>query len=286
MKFWKLHALGNNFIFVLNEAWANYPELAIALCNPRTSVGGDGLLGIDMAGPEPLVRMWNPDGSEDFCGNGLCCSAHLLDHLGHGLITRLRTPNRDVGITFESLDASNAKVAVTIPRGTFNWRDVPLDLAHGRTDGTFAEFQVEGSWVQTVSLNNGNMHSILLVKALPDDATFQRLGPLIETHPIFPNRTNVVWCVPENGRLRLRIWERGVGETLACGTGAAAAAEVCERVGLTEMRTMIVEMPGGNAEVSLNSDHVSMQTITTIAFEGALIDRIYGTIYPEPSFDC
>jgi diaminopimelate epimerase len=273
MKFWKLHALGNNFVFVLSESGVNYPELAVTLCNLRTAVGGDGLLGIDLTGPEPLVRMWNPDGSEDFCGNGLCCSAHLLDHLGHGPIKRLRTPNRDVGITFAAIDPTRAQVAVTIPRGIFDWQDVPLDLAHGRTDGSYAEFQIDGAWVQTLSLNNGNMHSILLVESLPDEATFQRLGPQIENHPIFPNRTNVIWCVPENGHLRLRIWERGVGETLSCGTGAAAAAEACERAGLTETKSFVVEMPGGQAEVSLNSDHVSMQTITTIAFEGTLIDR-------------
>ncbi len=274
MKIWKMHALGNNFVFVLSDPGLKYPELAVSICNRQMSVGSDGLLAIDLDGPVPLIRMWNPDGTEDFCGNGLCCAAHLLNHLGRGPVEQLRTPDKDVGIMFTAIDHATAQVAVSIPRGTYDIKEIPLDLTHGNSDGTFTEFQIDGIWQKAISLNNGNMHTILVVPELPNEAVFQRLGPQIENHPIFPNRTNVIWCVPGKDRLQLRIWERGVGETLACGTGAAAAVEACDRAGFTTARAMKVEMPGGDAEVCLNSDSVSMTTRTTVVFEGRLIERI------------
>lgn len=271
MRIWKLHALGNNFVFVRHEEALDYEKLAVDLCRRDVSVGADGLLSIDFAASPPMVRMWNPDATPDFCGNGLCCAALLVQHAAGQDVSLLDTPFTAVPVRLERTDGRSARVTIRIRHPDFDPRTIPLETAHG--------VAVEGGWriraddrtFHVVPVSNGNMHTAIFVDELPTEEEFSRYSPLIETHPLFPYKTNVLWCAVKDGRLRMRIWERSVGETFSCGTGAAAAVAICAYAGHDLPRTVEVVMPGGIAHVSLGEDGVELTTRATLVFEGNLI---------------
>ena len=273
-RFWKLNALGNHFVFAIHDAAIDHPALARRICPVATGVGADGLLTIDLASSPPMVRMWNPDGTTDFCGNGLCCAAQLVDFLGHDRLEWLDTPIRAVPVKVRRLSRTTACVTVGMERGTFDPSLVPLAIEHALPVQSGYEIVVAGEVVRLYPVNNGNMHSIILTDQLPPDALFSQLGPLIENHPLFPYRTNVLWCVLGRDEVRMRIWERGVGETLSCGTGAAAVFSVCERLGLLTDGSLAIATIGGIAEVKAENEHLSLTTRVTLTFEGAMIEAM------------
>lgn len=271
MRFWKLHVLSNNFVFLLHNQMVDYSILAQRICHRQKSIGADGLLTLDLSAAVPRVRMWNPDGTPDFCGNGLCSATHLLRHLGWPRVAELRSQDQLIRVRLEPLDRFSSRVSIDIDRGSFE----PLRgfaAASDRFDGKFLTIVAGGEAIRIVPLFNGGMHSIVVCQDLPGDAEFFRLGPVIECHPAFPDRTNVIWCVPGVDALQLRIWERGVGETFACGTGAAAALSACHRIGAVDFTTGLARMAGGEALVSLQAAVVRLTTVATMVFEGDLLD--------------
>lgn len=275
MRIWKLHALGNNFVFVLHDDRADYPKLAGLLCRRDISVGADGLLSLDLASSPPMVRMWNPDGTPDFCGNGLCCAAHLARFLTRRDVSLLQTPVTAVPVSVEEIDSCSARVAIRIGRPTFDPEAIPLSAAHGASIGLGRRIEVDDRTFEVIPSSNGNIHTVLFVDELPTDEVFERYSPRIETHPLFPLKTNVLWCLVEDGKLHMRIWERSVGETFSCGTGAAAAVAICESAGYALPSAMEVVMRGGTAQVSLAPDGVELATRATLVFEGELIGQAW-----------
>jgi diaminopimelate epimerase len=273
MRIWKLHALGNNFVFVLHDDQVDYPKLAGLLCRGDISVGADGLLSLDLASWPPMVRMWNPDGTEDFCGNGLCCAAHLARFVTGREVTLLRTPLTPVPVSVEEIDSCSVRVKIRIRRPTFDAAAIPLSVAHGPMVGRGRRIEVDDRVFEVIPSSNGNIHTVLFVDELPTDEYFERYSPRIETHPLFPHKTNVLWCLVQNDQLHMRIWERSVGETFSCGTGAAAAVAICEYVGHALPPVVEVVMRGGTAQVSLTADAVDLATQATLIFEGELIGR-------------
>jgi diaminopimelate epimerase len=271
MRIWKLHALGNNFVFVRHEATVDYEKLAVALCRRDVSVGADGLLSIDFASSPPMVRMWNPDATPDFCGNGLCCAALLIHHAVGRDVDFLDTPLTPVPVRIELTDGHSARVTIRIRHPDFDPRTIPLEVAHGVGVERGWRIQAEDRTFDVVPANNGNMHTVIFVDELPTEAVFSRYSPLIETHPLFPRKTNVLWCAVKESRLQMRIWERSVGETFSCGTGAAAAVAIFGYAGHDLPRTVEVVMRGGSAHVSLAEDGVELTTRATLVFEGNLI---------------
>ncbi|MDQ1159484.1 diaminopimelate epimerase [Sphingomonas sp. SORGH_AS 950] len=274
MKIWKLHALGNHFVFVQHLDGLNYPELARLLSRTAVSVGSDGLLMIDCAVKPPRVRMWNPDGSEDFCGNGMCCAVHLLDRLGFGPVSKIDTPYAAVPVRIEQIDRAQSQVTIEIGKGIFDPIQIPLAVSYATPNSFGFDVSVAGETLQLVPLNNGNMHSVIFINELPEDDAFFRFSPLIENHPLFPARTNVLWCVVRDGEIYMRIWERAVGETLACGTGSAAAVVASARAGIPLPESVQVIMRGGRAAVSLKPNTVALTTRVKLVFEGELIQDI------------
>jgi len=271
VKIWKLHALGNHFVFTDFEESIDYPALAQKLCRDRISIGGDGLLSIDFKATVPVVRMWNPDGSEDFCGNGLCCAAFLSHRLGLTELTSLETPFARVPVSVLPLNNSLAEVTIEIATGTFDPTRIPLALEHAYSNHPGLQLIAGGRKFDVITVNNGNIHTVIFVDELPGDEEFLRFGPLIENHPLFPSRTNVLWCANRDGNLHLRIWERGVGETLACGTGSVASVAACARAGLDLQEAVRVVMRGGTARVSMRQEAATFTTRAELVFEGALI---------------
>jgi diaminopimelate epimerase len=273
-RFWKLNALGNNFVFTIHEQHVDYAELAPKICVMMTGIGADGLLTIDWQSSPPTIRMWNPDGTTDFCGNGLCCAAHLLHFLGYDHLDSLGTPIRQVPIRIEPINKSASLVSIGMERGTFDPRLVPLLIEHATPAQLGYDIAVNSEIVRVYPVNNGNMHSVIFVEQLPVDEIFFRLGPLIENHPIFPYRTNVLWCVLKNDEVQMRVWERGVGETLSCGTGSAAVFSVCERLSLLIGGSISVVTKGGVTKVEIETEGVFLKTRAQLTFEGLMIDDI------------
>ena len=226
LPFYKVEAIGNDFPLIHNEVIdpSLLPELAIAICDRRFGVGGDGLLTLENAGEGTLnMRMFNPDGTEDFCGNGLRCAAYHGHKMGWvGNEFTIHHLDRDVECRIEG-----SWIHTTMPPATYFPSSIPylpydpacqdafdLDPLWRSDDG----LEFRGS-----ALSTGSTHTVF--SWIPDEADFLSLSPRIEVAEVYPQRTSIIWR-EETGpmKLRIRIWERGVGETLGCGTGSSAAA--------------------------------------------------------------
>ena len=258
LPFVKMQGVGNDFVVVDAGAWPereDWPARAIVLCDRRTGIGGDGLL---VVGPSAVadvrMRMFNPDGTEDMCGNGLRCVvrfAHERGFLGTEGVAETRAGLRRVSVLGPDTFAAD----MGAPR--FAPADLPM-----RVDGPgpVLDFPLtlEGGETLPVSVvSTGTTHTVVFVERLPEDADFFRLSPRIELHPLFPERTSVLWTLVEGpdsqatvARLRLRIWERGAGETLGCGTGACAAAVLARMQNKASAPEIDVLSRGGTLRVA------------------------------------
>jgi diaminopimelate epimerase len=250
-----MHGAGNDFV-VLDAIRHELPPiepLASQLCDRKFGIGADELLVLRPSRAADFrMDIYNADGtSAEMCANGIrALYKYLRDH-GHtsaeevgvetpGGVVRPRWagPNR-VKVEMGQPVLAPAKIPTTLAEGDGPVLDVPLDV-----DGE--EFRVS-----TVSM--GNPHAVLFVED-PDAAPVERLGPLIEHHPAFPNRVNVEFATPlGRSRVRQRTWERGSGETLACGSGACAVAVVSMLRGLVE-RSVAIELRGGELEIDWEND--------------------------------
>ncbi|RYG26518.1 diaminopimelate epimerase [bacterium] len=215
-------------------------RLAVAMADRRYGIGGDGILAAKpLSEGRVLLRMFNPDGTEDFCGNGLRCAAvHAHAQGWVGETFTIEHLGRDVPVTI-----GGGEVATRLGGATYDPAEVPLrgaelfrgTLPNGRT----------GS-----ALSTGTTHTIVWSDELPDDVTFLKESPPLEVHEMFPERTSIMWTQAlDRDHLRLRIWERGVGETRGCGTGSTAAAVDYLR-GEERSGRVRVDNPGGTVYVT------------------------------------
>ena len=256
LAFRKMHGLGNDFV-VIDHRGGGAPvpaALARAMGDRHRGVGFDQLAVIlDDPDAHAALRFLNADGSEaGACGNATRCVARLLmDEGGTGAVT-LRTAR---GL----LRCEDAGGAVRVDMGAplLEWSDVPL----AEPMDTLA-LPIPG---EPVACSMGNPHCTFLV----DDAEAADLAAYgrHETHPLFPERTNVQVASVRGGRIRARVWERGVGPTLASGSSACAVAVACARRGLTGRRAT-VELDGGALEIDWREDGVWMTGPTAYAFDG------------------
>lgn len=227
-----MHALGNDFIAINGFETLPMPEdrlpaLAVLMCDRHTGVGADGLF---VAAPSPTAdaRMlfYNPDGSEDRCGNGLRCFGRFLHDED---ITRARDLVVDafgwpMALRVDTRDGSVGDVRVDLGAPGLTPESIPMRVPAG-VGPRDVLLEVDGRPFLADVVNTGTPHAVIVVDALPGDEEFLRFSPLLETHPAFPERINVIWTrllAPDEAHIR--IWERAVGETLGCGTGAAAVA--------------------------------------------------------------
>lgn len=253
MRFTKMHGAGNDYVYV-NCFAGKYPadpaNLAIAMSDRHKGIGGDGLIFI---GPSEVadarMRMFNADGSEaEMCGNGIRCVAkYVHDHgiakkeelkieTGRGVLTLqleiARGKAERVRVNMGAPILESAKIPTTLPG------DPPIrqKLAAGGR-----EFEV-------TCVSMGNPHCVTFVDEVNDDWVL-RIGPQVERHPAFPRRVNAEFIqVLSPNEFNMRVWERGSGETQACGTGACAAAVAGVLAGLTERR-VLAHLPGGDLEL-------------------------------------
>jgi len=253
--FVKGHGLGNDYI-VINGAdlpSALKPGQVMRICDRNWGVGSDGILLLvpAWAGADFGLRILNPDGSEaEKSGNGLRIFAkYLWDHgLARGRTTfRVDTKGGVVECTCHVRDGRMSFVTVEMGRASF--RSAAIPMTGPDRDAVAVPLELpDGSKVTATVVSVGNPHCVVFDQPV----TFARcieLGPHIETHPAFPERTNVqLFEVVDRSHVRIEIWERGAGYTLASGTSASAVAAACIRAGLVDDQ-VTVQMPGGDLEV-------------------------------------
>ncbi len=250
LPFRKMHGHGNDFVVL--DARARPHELSTAqvqaMADRRTGVGFDQLLIIEPAQSDgdAFMTVRNADGGVvSSCGNGARCVADVvMDDTGKDAIV-LET----LAGTLSASRADNGMVAVDMGPAKLEWQDIPLAMAEntGHLD------LVAGPLSNPVAVSMGNPHVVFFVNDV-DTVDLERLGPVIETHALFPNRTNVeVVQVLDRGHVRMRVWERGVGITQACGTGACAVGVAGVRRGLTD-RAVTITLDGGDLLVEWRED--------------------------------
>jgi diaminopimelate epimerase len=230
IQFTKAEAAGNDLIIVDARITKIdiLAEVARALCDRHFGVGADGLM-IVQNSPAlvPKVRMFNPDGTEDFCGNGLrCVAAWMLNRgEGNGNAVELLTPKGSHIARVVEWDGRGFLLDVDVLIPAFSPVEIPACVSEPRI--LQMPLDIGGRPVTISSVAVGTTHTVIFQDEDVDDETFFALSPLIENHAIFPERTSVLWCRVESPkRVSMRIWERGVGETQSCGTGACAVMAV------------------------------------------------------------
>jgi diaminopimelate epimerase len=274
LRFTKMHGLGNDFVVIntLQETVDPRPELIQALADRQFGVGCDQVLLIEaarQANTEFHYRIFNADGGEvEQCGNGARCFARYVYERG---LTRNRTITVGTAggvITLELGHDDQVRVDMGIPR--FAPLEIPFDAD---AEALTYPLAVNGHSVEVGVLSMGNPHAVLRVDDIAS-APVQSLGPLIERHPRFPQRTNVGFmAVRDPGHIDLRVYERGSGETLACGSGACAAVVHGRQQGWLDP-TVAVDLPGGRLVISWpHSDApVSMHGSASFVFDGVIED--------------
>lgn len=248
--FHKLQGAGNDFVVLDLLRHPQPPSFDLAhvaelLCDRHFGVGGDGLLTLEAAttGDALRMRMWNPDGSEDMCGNGLRCVAALAWRHQHVTTPVFSVQTLAGSRQIEVLNPGLISAAMGQP--IFAPSEVPVVTASGRENAIEFEIAVGERKFVATTLSTGSTHTVIFLKAPLTEADFQKLGPLLEHYPLFPTRTSIMWAVPDGpNRFAIRIWERGVGETLACGTGASAVAVAARVTGRADGPTQIQSRGG------------------------------------------
>ncbi|MEK6558045.1 MAG: diaminopimelate epimerase [Candidatus Margulisiibacteriota bacterium] len=265
LAFTKMHGIGNDFIVIdgvrtmIDET--TIQKRASALCNRHTGVGADGVILIlpsDIA--DLRMRVFNTDGSEaEMCGNGIRCFAAFVSQAGL-VASKIFTVQTPAGIRIPEIISET-------PLGA----EVRIDMGVPQLDALEIQIKLEdGSSFLLTPVGMGNPHAVVVV---PDVSVIPlaTAGPLIERHPFFPHRTNVEFIqIVSRSEIKLRVWERGSGETLACGTGACAS--VVAGILLGKLSDQVsVRLPGGYLEIVWQKhENIFMTGAAQFVFEGTL----------------
>jgi diaminopimelate epimerase len=276
-RFHKYHALGNDYL-VLDPAdfpgWVEpTPAQIRVICHRNFGAGSDGILW----GPLPSargdfgLRIFNPDGSEaEKSGNGLRIFARFLCDLGHVKAPAFTVDTPGGVVAVRILPAGRL---ITIDMGGVSFDSAKIPVAGAQREVINETIEVGGRAFRFCAATIGNPHCVLPLGEVSEELA-RRFGPEIERHPLFPHRTNVQFLqVIDRGRIRIEIWERGAGYTLASGSSSSAAAAVAHRLGLVD-RTVTVHMPGGDLRIEIGEDYAVRMTgpVTAVAA---------GTLHPE-----
>jgi diaminopimelate epimerase len=265
--FLKMHGLGNDFV-VFDARQSGIPlgpELARAVADRRLGIGCDQVIVIERAknGADAAMRILNADGSEvESCGNAARCVARLLMEEKDRIDTHIETQ----GGPLFCMDAGDGNVTVDIGAPRFGWTEIPLAR---ETDTNAFPLDANGAHFTASAVSVGNPHCVLFVEAI-GKVNVAALGSTLEHHPLFPQRTNVEFVeVISSTHLRMRVWERGVGITLACGTGACAAAAAAARRGLASRKSNVA-LDGGTLAIEWreSDDHILMTGSSSLSFAG------------------
>ena len=274
MRFWKYQGIGNDFVLLdgsdgsleIDAEWCK------KVCDRHYGVGADGVLYV-MPGESTDITMSiiNADGSEaEMCGNGIRCVAkHAYDF---GIVKKdsfsIHTLAGNLKADVKVEDGKVKTVRIDMGAPILDGRTVPVDH-----DGRFIgqPFEADGVKFTASAVSMGNPHFITFTPM--DDATVDRLGPILERHPFFPRKTNVEFCSIDDGKINIRVYERGAAWTLACGTGACATTTAAALQGFVPFGEPVdVHLPGGWLKITVDRDlgYVLMEGPAELVFEGTI----------------
>lgn len=273
LDFVKMQGLGNDFILIdciQENTSGDYGELSRRLCDRHFGVGADGLVLILPSQTADIrMRIFNPDGSEpEMCGNAIRCFARYVyeNNIINKTVIRVETL---AGLIVPELVMDGGRVvSVRVDMGEprLDRSLIPMEGPSGRVINESLSVAGEDFGVTCVSM--GNPHCITFVQDV-EGYPLTRIGPKIENHPVFPRKTNVEFVqILSRNEVRMRVWERGAGETLACGTGACATGVACVLNNLTG-RKVTVHLSGGDLIIEWTGDnHVYMTGPAEYVFSG------------------
>ena len=296
MKFTKMHGLGNDYVYVnlFEEKVDDAAALAIAVSDRHFGIGSDGLI---MIGPSEKadfeMLMYNADGSRgEMCGNGIrCVGKYVYDHgMTDKTTVTVETLGgiKVLGLTLGD-DGKVAAARVDMGEPVLRPSKIPIDLMYmseiGGCPGSMMKegtdypdpdkpavnipIEVDGKIYRVTCVSMGNPHAVLYVDDV-DSLDLEKTGPKFENHPLFPNRVNTEFIqIVDRGHVKMRVWERGSGETMACGTGACAVTVSGVLNDLTD-RHLLIDLLGGQLDITWDeaSGHVFMTGPAVTAFEG------------------
>jgi diaminopimelate epimerase len=270
--FLKMNGLGNDFVVVeaRSSPFAPSEAEARAIADRASGIGCDQLIAIEPSSrADAFMRIWNAEGGEvDACGNATRCVAWLLMEAAGRDEASIET-NAGVLTTRRAGDKS---ITVDMGEPGLGWRDIPLSEEMDTRNIELQVGPIDDPVLHTPGcVSMGNPHVVFFVPDA-DAAPVREVGPMIEHHQLFPERVNVGFAqIKGRDRIKLRVWERGAGETQACGTGACAALVAAHRRGLTD-RAATIEAPGGELVIEWREDdnHVLMTGPIAVEFTGNL----------------
>lgn len=275
MRFVKMHGAGNDYVYVdcFQEKELPEPPISLApkLAHRRFGVGADGLILIEPSSiADARMRMFNVDGSEsEMCGNGLRCVAKYV--FDHGIARKeklaIETGRGVLNVQVETEGGLARLITVDMGQPVLEAASIPTTIGEATVIGQACEF--DGHRVEVSCVSMGNPHCVVFVPEITDDLVLG-LGPKIECDPRFPKRTNVEFVsAVSSSELRQRTWERGSGETWACGTGASAVCVAGVLTGRTD-RSVLIHLLGGDLCLrwDAQSSHVFMTGEATEVFSG------------------
>ncbi|MCD7753295.1 MAG: diaminopimelate epimerase [Clostridiales bacterium] len=271
MKFTKMHGCGNDYIYVdcTREAIDDPGAFALRYSDRHTGIGSDGLITINPSEVADFrMGMYNSDGSEGaMCGNGIRCVAKFVYDKGLTDKTHLVIETK-AGLKYLDLTVADGRVSsVRVDMGAPGLAAADIPVV-GLGDAVIGQpVHVAGQdWVMTC-VSMGNPHAVVWCDDV-DGLDIDKVGPQFENHPMFPDRVNTEFVrVIDRKNVRMRVWERGAGETMACGTGACATAVACVKNGLTDDH-LTVHLRGGDLEIEVTEGSVFMTGPAVTVFEG------------------
>ncbi|MGH2687041.1 MAG: diaminopimelate epimerase [Actinomycetota bacterium] len=275
MRFSKYHGTGNDFVMIddIVDDLTLSPALVAALCDRHRGVGADGVIRIAPSDRAHFfMDYWNAEGDvAEMCGNGIRCLAKFVYERGRTRDVELDVDTR-AGVKHLVLDVDRGRMrAVRVDMGPPALEREAIPMGGPAGERFVGEpFPAAGDGLTGTAVSMGNPHLILLGVSDLETLDLPRIGPPLEHHQDFPDRTNVEFIAVEDGVVNVRVWERGVGETMACGTGACASLVAANQLGLVGRRAT-VRFPGGDLDVEwADDDHVYLTGPATFVFDGEL----------------
>ncbi len=269
-----MHGLGNDYVVIDNRTQtlseSKLGGIAKTLCDRRFGVGADGLLLVfPSQSADVKMRIFNADGSEaEMCGNGIRCFAKycyengIVDNSVFSVETLAGI--KQVWLTIQGSEVQLVRVNMGMP----NWNRSSLPML-GEGTCVNEDLQVDHENYKVTCLSMGNPHCVIFVDNV-SEYPVEYVGPLIENHKAFPNRTNAGFAqVISKNEMNVRVWERGCGETLACGTGTCAAVAAANRLGLVAAK-VTVHVLGGDLQVEVTSEGLFLSGAAKKVYQGTL----------------
>lgn len=276
MKFTKMHGIGNDYVYVncLKESVPEPEKTARFVSDRHFGIGSDGLILIRPSSKADFeMAMYNADGSRgEMCGNGIRCVAKYVYDYGLTDKTEI-TVETLAGIKRLELTVENQKVSqVRVNMGAPEFAAEKIPVTTEGVQAVDVPLAVDGKTYQMTCVSMGNPHCVIFMEEDVRELDLEKIGPMFEKHPRFPKRINTEFVnVVDRNTLRMRVWERGSGETLACGTGACATAAAAIINGRAE-REITVHLLGGDLKIAWEGgqEPVYMTGEATVVFDGEI----------------